>query len=146
MPERHSPEWLHDQVVKALAAQASGHMCYTNLDHHTSTYLGTGTREISPDLILCDQENLLVQSVIEVETADTVSAEHVSRWAQTARAVRDRGTFVLLVPPESAETAYRLCQQYGIRARIGLWTLTPQGVAIAWHRLAQPALSAVPSL
>lgn len=125
---------LHDRVVQAIARQAVGHVAYTNARDHPSACLVTGPWEVWPDVILCDQDTLLVQHVIEVETPESLSAAQVQRWAHVAHAVRDRGAFWLLVPDALIDRARHLCRQHGIRARVGVWSLTPQGVTVAWHR------------
>lgn len=129
----------HDRVVAAIAAQASNYIAYTNIGGHHSAYLIQPRFEVSPDIVLCDSENWMVEHVIEVEADDTVVPASAQRWLSCARAVRHRGKFWLLVPANAVRTATRLCQQYRIPARIGAWTFDGQNVSVDWSSQFAPA-------
>lgn len=138
MAHKRTANELHDRVVKAIASQAVGHVAYVNLEGHPSASLIRGSREISPDVILCDQDTLIAQHVIEVETLDSLSPAQIPQWARADAAVHDRGHFWLLVPAAGYERAGALCRQSGIRARIGVWSLDPGGVTVSWEPAREP--------
>ncbi|TSC72020.1 MAG: hypothetical protein G01um101438_780 [Parcubacteria group bacterium Gr01-1014_38] len=124
--------WLHDRVVETVAAQASGYAAYTNLGGHHSICLTGSFPEVSPDVILCDPESFLVDHVVQVETEGSIDPSAARQWVNIARAVHGRGQFWILVPPFAVSTAARLCQQYGIPAKIGTWSADSRGVLVSW--------------
>lgn len=128
-PAQHA---RHDSVVRAIVAQSRWHIALTNLSDCHPVHLGGEWLDVSPDILFCDRETFLVAHAVEVELAATVSVGRVPLWARIARAVRDRGTFWLLVPPTALARAVRLCRRYGIAACIGAWSIGPAGVAVRW--------------
>lgn len=148
MPNSKAQQSLHDQVVRAIAAQAVRHIALTNVDAHHPVHLGAERLDVSPDILFCDRENFLVEHAVEVELAATVSVARAQQWRRIARAVQDRGTFWLLVPPTAVGRASRLCVRYGIPARVAVWTLGVSGVSVMWARsrtLREPFQAPLPS-
>lgn len=135
----HRPlEALHDRVVNAIAKQAISHVAYTNSGNHRTFCLVSGSQEVWPDVILCDQDALLVEHVVEVETLESLTPKQLDRWRTIAAAVRDNGILWLLVPDIAVRRAADLCREHGIRARVGSWSLTPGGVTVSWHQARRP--------
>lgn len=132
-------QWMHDYVVRSVAAAATGYLVHANLHEGHGSFVGAGLREfseISPDLLLCDPESFGVRHVIEVETKDSMTSSQVERWHRIAHSARSLPTsdFWILVPLSSVGLAVRLCRKHGVPARIGTWTFGPSGVTTAWGR------------
>lgn len=138
MISHRPPAALHDRVVNAIAKQAISHVAYTNSSNHRTFCLVSGSQEVWPDVILCDQDTLLVQHVVEVETLDSLTATQFDRWRTIAAAVRANGTLWLLVPDTAVQQTTDLCREHGIRARVGSWSLGAGGVTVSWHQARRP--------
>lgn len=138
MISHRPPATLHDRVVNAIAKQAISHVAYTNRDNHRTFCLVSGSQEVWPDVILCDQDNLLVQHVVEVETYESLTLTPLDRWRTIASAVRANGTLWLLVPEAAVQQTADLCRAHGIRARVASWSLGTGGVTVSWHQTRRP--------
>lgn len=117
MAIRSNP-YLHDRVIEIAAnnlRQTGNYRVYTNPGNQHNTRIGT----LYPDIILTPPTTNTVQFIIEVETADSVTAnEALAQWKGYSSL---GGTFYLLVPRESRILAENICRQYGIRAKFGTY-------------------------
>lgn len=132
-------QWLHDRVMETIAAQAnaSGYVAYTNRGGHHSVCLtggagSRGSREVCPDVILCNPESFLVGHAIEIEMENSINASTAQRWLDIARAIHGRGLFWIFAPSSQLALAAQLCQQHRIPVKIGTWSADSQGVLISW--------------
>lgn len=111
---------IHDQVIQVAAnnlGRTGNYRVYTNPGTQHNTRIG----ELYPDIILTPPTSNNVQFVIEVETADSVTAnEALAQWRAYSAI---GGTFYLLVPQTSRILAGNICRQYGIQAKFATWTI-----------------------
>ena len=104
----------HDRVIRLLQSRFRRRFDVgINPGQEQNAAFGTGSSVIYPDLILVSMDRgRRVQSIIEVETAESVSnLEALAQWARMARL---RAPFHLYVPATSVDVARRLCTDHQI--------------------------------
>ena len=104
----------HDRVIRLLQIRFRRRFDVgINPGQEQNAAFGTGSSVIYPDLVLVSMDRgRRVQSIIEVETAESVSnLEALAQWARMARL---RAPFHLYVPATSVDVARRLCTDHQI--------------------------------
>lgn len=120
---------FHDQVVK-LAANNINHDkydVYTNPNGEQNT----GVSGQYPDIILAPKGTKNVSFIIEVETADSITlSEAQTQWAAYSKL---GGTFYLLVPSNSLETAKQLCRQANIQPKFAIFWVSDGRLQVKYN-------------
>lgn len=99
----------HDRVIRLLQSRFRRRFDVgVNPGQEQNTPVGSGVLVTYPDLVLMSMDRgRRVQSIIEVETAESVNnLEALAQWARMARL---RSPLHLYVPASSVEAARRLC-------------------------------------
>jgi hypothetical protein len=105
---------FHDQVVRLAASylDKNKYSVYSNPNGETNTKVG----EHYPDIIVTNKGDNKALFIIEVETQDSITiTEATTQWSAFQNL---GGTFYLLVPRDSVETAQNLCQTCGVKAKM----------------------------
>lgn len=104
----------HDRVIRLLQIRLRRRFeVGINPGQEQNTPIGVGTSATYPDLVLMSMDRgRRVQTIIEVETAESVSnLEALAQWARMAKL---RAPFHLYVPAASVDVARRLCTDHQI--------------------------------
>jgi len=108
---------FHDQVVRIAAGylDQAKYVVYTNPDGEKNTKIGNSY----PDVIVTNKGESKALFIIEVETQDSITAlEAINQWKEYQQL---GGTFYLLVPRDSLQSAQQLCNAYSVRAKFGYY-------------------------
>jgi hypothetical protein len=114
-------QFEHDRVIRLLQARYKRKFeVVINPGSEQNASVPSGDLAIYPDLLLFSQERgRKLQGTIEVETGESVNTlEAMAEWGPFSRR---RAPFVLYVPPNSLDTARRLCAEYHV-AVAEIWT------------------------
>lgn len=104
-----SAQSLHDRVIRHVAAAIKGYAIYTNPGQEKNF----SVKGLYPDVVVCRRGTYTVIRVLEVETADTVTAAHArEQWVPYSTLPN----FCLVVPYDMFNVARELCRQLGIRS------------------------------
>lgn len=122
---------LHDEVIAAVVrASATGFKALSNPGRAKQWYLAVNGERLYPDVILFEKGGPL-RHVIEVETQDTVSYQHArAQWTSYARAP---ARLWLLVPAGLKDEAATIARSLELRAGIGEFWRTSDGIAFTWY-------------
>ncbi len=111
----------HDRIIRLLQVRYQRkHDSVANINGDPPTSIVLGTNEYVPDLILLTEDKARkLEGVVEVETGESVnSLETLAQWAPFSRL---RVPFHLYIPPQSLDTARRLCRDHNVTVA-ELWT------------------------
>lgn len=114
-------QFEHDRVIRLLQARYKRKFeVVINPGSEQNASVPSGDLAMYPDLLLFSQERgRKLQGTIEVETGESVNTlEAMAEWGPFSRL---RAPFVLYVPPNSLDTARRLCTEYQV-AVSEIWT------------------------
>jgi hypothetical protein len=134
-------QFEHDRIIRLLQARYRRKFeVAINPGAEQNASVGVGEQTVFPDLVLYSQERgRRLQGTIEVETGESVNTlEAMSQWALFSRL---RVPFSLYVPPNSLDTARRLCAEHGISVT-EIWTYHTALDQVRFtmvHRSAMPA-------
>jgi hypothetical protein len=114
-------QFEHDRVIRVLQARYKRkYEVVINPGAEQNASVSVGENAMYPDLVLYSTERgRRLQGTIEVETGESVnSLEAMAEWGPFSRL---RAPFHLYVPPNSLDTARRLCAELQIVAA-EIWT------------------------
>jgi hypothetical protein len=107
-------QFEHDRVIRLLQARYRRKFEVTiNPGAEQNASVMSGELAVYPDLVLFSQErSRKLQGTVEVETGESVNTlEAMAEWGPFSRL---RAPFFLYVPPNSLETARRLCVEHQV--------------------------------
>lgn len=114
-------QFEHDRVIRVLQARYKRkYEVAINPGAEQNASVTIGDNAMFPDLVLYSTERgRKLQATVEVETGESVNTlEAMAEWGPFSRL---RGGFHLYVPPNSLDTARRLCAEHQIVAT-EIWT------------------------
>lgn len=114
-------QFEHDRVIRLLQPRYKRKFeVVINPGSEQNASVASGDLAIYPDLVLFSQDRARkLQGTIEVETGESVNTlEAMAEWGPFSRL---RVPFVLYVPPNSLDTARRLCTEHQV-AVSEIWT------------------------
>lgn len=103
----------HDRVIRLLQARYKRkHDVIINPGSEQNQSVTVGELAVFPDLILLAEKGKKLQGTVEVETAESVNQlEALAEWGVFSKL---RVPLHLYVPPQSVDTARRLCTEHQI--------------------------------
>jgi hypothetical protein len=119
----------HDRVIQVVAAAQGGFATFINPDGLHNTFVEIAGQRVYPDLILCTPGTKIIQHLIEVETAESVTDDESGQWALYAQGP---GQFWLMVPSTSLDSAQEICRHRLISARFGRWWVGSARIEFGW--------------
>jgi hypothetical protein len=114
-------QFEHDRVIRVLQARYKRKFeVAINPGAEQNASVTVGELTLYPDVVLFGQDRgRKVQGTIEVETTESINTlEAMAEWAQFGRL---RVPFMLYVPPNSVDTARRLCTEHQVTVA-EIWT------------------------
>jgi hypothetical protein len=114
-------QFEHDRVIRVLQARYKRKFeVAINPGAEQNASVTVGDLTLYPDVVLFGQDRgRKVQGTIEVETTESINTlEAMAEWAQFGRL---RVPFMLYVPPNSVDTAKRLCTEHQVTVA-EIWT------------------------
>jgi hypothetical protein len=114
-------QFEHDRIIRLLQARYKRKFDVAiNPGSEQNASVTSGDLAVYPDLVLYSQERgRRLQGTIEVETSESVTTlEAMAEWGPFGRL---RAPFVLYVPPNSLDTARRLCAEHQVDVS-EIWT------------------------
>jgi len=114
-------QFEHDRVIRVLQARYKRkYEVVMNPGAEQNASVSVGDNAMYPDLVLYSVERgRKLQGTVEVETGESVNTlEAMAEWGPFSRL---RAAFHLYVPPNSLDTARRLCAEHQIVAT-EIWT------------------------
>jgi hypothetical protein len=114
-------QFEHDRVIRVLQARYKRKFeVAINPGAEQNASVTVGELTLYPDVVLFGQDRgRKVQGTIEVETTESINTlEAMAEWAQFGRL---RVPFMLYVPPNSVDTAKRLCTEHQVTVA-EIWT------------------------
>jgi hypothetical protein len=103
----------HDRVIRLLqASYKRKHDVIINPGSERNQSVTVGELDVYPDLILLAERGKKLQGTVEVETAESVNQlEALAEWGVFSKL---RVPLHVYVPPQSVDTARRLCTEHQI--------------------------------
>ena len=114
-------QFEHDRIIRLLQARYKRKFDVAiNPGSEQNASVTSGELAVYPDLLLFSQERgRRLQGTIEVETGESVNTlEAMAEWGPFSRL---RAPFFLYVPPNSLDTARRLCAEHQVDVS-EIWT------------------------
>jgi hypothetical protein len=114
-------QFEHDRVIRVLQARYKRkYEVVVNPGAEQNASVSVGENAMYPDLVLyATERGRKLQATVEVETGESVNTlEAMAEWGPFSRL---RAAFHLYVPPNSLDTARRLCAEHQIVAT-EIWT------------------------
>ncbi len=114
-------QFEHDRIIRLLQARYKRKFdVVINPASEQNASVTSGDLAVYPDLVLFSQERgRRLQGTVEVETSESVNTlEAMAEWGPFSRL---RAPFVLYVPPNSLDTARRLCAEHQVDVS-EIWT------------------------
>jgi hypothetical protein len=114
-------QFEHDRIIRLLQARYKRKFDVTiNPGSEQNASVTSGELAVYPDLLLFSQERgRRLQGTIEVETGESVNTlEAMAEWGPFSRL---RAPFFLYIPPNSLDTARRLCAEHQVDVS-EIWT------------------------
>ncbi|MCA1583446.1 MAG: hypothetical protein LC791_01275 [Acidobacteria bacterium] len=114
----------HDRIIRLLQGRyRRKYEAAINPGNEQNSSVAVGEMAVYPDVVLFSQErNRRLQGTVEVETGESVNTlEALAQWGPFSRL---KVPFHLYVPPNSLDTARRLCAEHQIVVA-EIWTYHP---------------------